>query len=102
MVYSETIDGDAISSMRLALHSGQHDAALERITGELAAAKKQRRHYRVLNVPVLDVIANHRRGREKLARRRQRRRHCGSASLKERESKHGSLYEVRVTLKNRN
>src|SRR3546814_19203653 len=73
MVYSETIDGDAISAIRLALHSGQHDAALERITVELAAAQKQRRHYRVLKLTVLEVIAHHRRGSDKLARRSLRR-----------------------------
>src|SRR3546814_5448171 len=35
MVYSETIHGVAISAIRLALHSGQHDAALDSITVEL-------------------------------------------------------------------
>src|SRR3546814_11881493 len=37
MGYSDTIDGDAISAIRLAPNTGQHDHALERTTVELAA-----------------------------------------------------------------
>lgn len=73
MVFSEAVDGDAISAIRLALHGGKHEPAIEQIAVELAAAQKQRRQYRVLKLTVLEVLAHHRRGSDKLARRSLRR-----------------------------
>ncbi|HET8882879.1 MAG TPA: LuxR C-terminal-related transcriptional regulator [Solimonas sp.] len=73
MIFSESIEGDAIGTIRLALYSGQYDAALAGLSAEIAAAQKQRRHYRLLKLTVLETLVHARRGSDNLARRSLRR-----------------------------
>ncbi|NGY04508.1 LuxR C-terminal-related transcriptional regulator [Solimonas terrae] len=73
MIFSESIEGDAIGRIRLDLHGGRHEAALARISTEIAAAQRQRRQYRLLKLVVLEALAHHGRGSDNLARRSLRR-----------------------------
>lgn len=73
LIFSEAIEGEAIGAIRLALHGGQHEAALARLSDEIAAATRQRRQYRLVKLLVLETLAYRRRGSDNLARRSLRR-----------------------------
>ena len=69
MIYSEAAEGEAIGEIRLALHSGQAEAALTRLAGELAVAQRQGRSYRQIKLLILEALAQRLRGNANQSRR---------------------------------
>ncbi|HSW14331.1 MAG TPA: LuxR C-terminal-related transcriptional regulator [Solimonas sp.] len=69
MIYTEAAEGDAIGAIRLAVHSGQHEAALGQLGAELAVAQRQGRSYRHIKLLTLEALAQHARGNQNHAHR---------------------------------
>ncbi|MFP5307531.1 MAG: LuxR C-terminal-related transcriptional regulator [Gammaproteobacteria bacterium] len=72
-IYSEITEGDAIGTIRLALHSGRADAAAVQLSDEIALAQRKGRVYRLIKLLVLDALVQHARGNDNHAQRSLRR-----------------------------
>ena len=69
IMFSEDTEGDHIGQIRLAVHGGQFEPALNLITEHLAIAQRQGRVQRQVKLGTLEAIALHRLGNDSAAQR---------------------------------
>ncbi|MFT4020440.1 MAG: LuxR C-terminal-related transcriptional regulator [Acinetobacter sp.] len=67
MIYSEVLEGDAISAIRLALHSGNLEWAAAKLSTELAQAQQQNSVFRIMKLSILEALIQQRQGATHLA-----------------------------------
>ncbi|MFW2003738.1 LuxR C-terminal-related transcriptional regulator [Acinetobacter baumannii] len=67
MIYSEVLEGDAISAIRLALHSGDIGWAAAKLATELDQAQQQNSVFRTIKLSILEALIQQRQGATHLA-----------------------------------